>query len=655
MNPLIRYTAGFLSVLGMTCAVIFHAPLVAQTEPDSAPATATPGRTGESPSPPPSSSRPARRNTEQQPQGTSSAGTPGGLKLLEAYDPVTGNLTWKGRSFSLGDTDIAQARFERFLTTPPADGEADLAYNKTLEEITQTLQGRKGGTLDQRVAQGWRLLYRAADYEGDSRLCETLGNILIAHWQSNERIRDILQETKQLEKKREAAEANITRTKDWDRNVVLDNIRNNTAASGAPPARDYAAGPFQKRLDEAERSIEENRKLETTSRLNQKLEFQGMIFQFFAQRRFQHVLIALDFYRYLFPGDQGDLEAAAGMKRQLLGDMDMRITTSAVEALTREAVREVEVGAQSVNHLLERGQTWGAMQRLTEMFHLGEFLPVVKTFPLEQKEKVRDAAQILARLNTALEAKDLEQAELLLAEAAKQLPDFDTVKPRAFIITTKQASNLALQKAAMAAKQDNAPDAEAALRQAMEVWPANPGIARFSSLLETRTDMQSMAATDFDRLLAANEHRAIFNDRFRFAAALHNDEARNKQFLDIMRRVEMVETAIAQASELERTRNTAGAWEVIERAWKANPDDLRINKARGDLAVKASAFASLVSKAENDEQQGQLASALLAWLDAREKYPASFFADEGIARLCKEILRRKAGAGAQPQDVVAQQ
>ncbi|AHF94972.1 hypothetical protein OPIT5_00115 (plasmid) [Opitutaceae bacterium TAV5] len=480
-----------------------------------------------------------------------------------------------------------------------------------------------------------------------------MGNILISHWQTNERIRDILQENRQLEKKREAAEANITRTRDWDRNVVLDNIRNNTSASGTPPQRDYAADPFQKRLEEAERNIDENRKLETTSRLNQKLEFQGMIFQFFAQRRFQHVLIALDFYRYLFPGEQGDLEAAEGMKRQLLGNMDVRITTSAVEAMTREAIREVEVGAQSVNHLLERGQTWGAMQRLSEVFHLGEFLPVVKTFPLEQKEKVSDAAGILARLNTALEAKDLEQAELLLAEAAKQLPDFDSVKPRAFIITTKQASNLALQKAAMAAKQGNNQDAEAALRQAMEVWPANPGIARFSNLLETRSDAQTMASVDFDRLLAASEYRAIFNDRFRFAAALHNDETRNKQFLDVMRRLEMVETAIAQASELERTRNTAGAWEVIERAWKSNPDDLRINKARGELAVKASAFASLISKAESDEQQGQLANALLAYLDAREKYPASFFADEGIARLCKEILRRKAGANAQSKDDVA--
>ncbi len=576
------------------------------------------------------------------------AGGPSGPNLLGMFDPQTGNVTWQGKTFDPGTSKVLLGRFERYLVTPEAKGEADLAYNQTLDEISATLQGRKGGTLDQRIAQAWRLLYKAADYDGDSRLSETLANSLISYWQANSKIRDILQTNKDLEKKRESAESNITRNKDWDRNAVLENIRNSKSATATAPTRDYATDPYKKRLDDAEKRIADNEKLETTSRLNQKLEFQGMILQFFAQRRFQHVLIALDFYRYLFAGEQGDMEAAEGLKKQLLGGADIRITTSAIEALTREAMREVDTGSKAVQHLLDKGEIYEASLRMMEVFHLGEFLPVVKTFPIDQKDKLRASVHGMADLTNAIEAKDFDRASTLMTEIKAKVPDFDAVKPNAIIVAAKQTSMLALQQAGYAAKQGNMKDAEDAIRAAMVAWPSNPAIGKFSTGMEQRSDVVDVAGKDFDRLLANDEFRAIYNDRFRYAAALHDDADRTKKFTDIMRRMERVETAISQAKELERTKNVLGAWEIVERAYRASPDDLQINQVRSDLAVKASAFASLIAQADDQEKQGKSVDALLAFLAAKDKYPASYFADDGIVRLCGNILESRATAGSAP-------
>ena len=569
----------------------------------------------------------------------------GGLNLLKMFDPQSGNVTWQGKTFGMGESKVQLTRFERYLVTPEANGDADVAYNQTLEEISDTLKGRKGGTVEQRVAAAWRLLYKAADYEGDSRLSETLANNLISHWQTNAKVRDILQTNKELEKTRVQAESNYVRTKDSERNQVLQAIRANTTATATPPGMDYAASPFQKRLEDAERRIAENEKLETTSRLNQKLEFQGMIFQLFAQRRFQHVLIALDFYRYLFPGEQGNMEGGDGMKKQLLGDIDVKLTTSGVEALTREAIREVDAGTKAVNHLLSKGEIYGASLRLMEVFHLGEFLPVVKTFPIDQKDKLRSSVQGMGELATALEAKDFDRAATLITEIKAKVPDFDAVKPNAMIVAAKQVSSLALQKAGLSAKSGDMKGAEEAIKMAMEAWPSNPAITKFSTGVEQRADVVDVAAKDFDRLIGNGELRSIFKDRFRFAAALHSDAERNKHFTDVMKRMEQIETALAQSQELQRTKNDLGAWEIVERAYRSFPDDLQINRARSDLAVKASAFAALIAKADAEEKAGQRVSALLAYLDAKEKYPASYFADEGIARLTGEILENRAGGG----------
>lgn len=556
-------------------------------------------------------------------------------ELLSGFDLASGVWNWKGKSFNLGDAEMARARFERYLNAPPATGQEDLEYNRILEEINMRLIGRGGGTEATRVAEAWRMLYQASTFPIDSGLSETLADRVVSFWQTSQKIQRLLLENERLEQERSRSEINMRVIQNRDRREFIDMTRG--VGGGAPPSMDYLLEPERKRLEETERQISENRSFEVTSRINQKLEFQSMILQFFIQRRFQHTLIANTFYRYIFSAEDNTLEGAEALKGQIFGDLDVKITTSTIDALAKEALADVHESIRTVDFLLERGEVHMATQRLMEAFYLGEYLPPVKTFPLDKKRQVLSYLRDLGRLSAALEMKNFDRAADILGSITEYAVDFDPGRPEAFITTSRQLSDLAVQKAMAAAYDQDRAGVDAALQEAVLLWPTNPRIQGFSQQLLDKTDIRDLAGVDFDRLVRQKDFRAVFNDRFRFAAALAMDPARNEEFLGIMKRMEQIESALAQARELARTQNTFGAWEVLERVYRIYPEDQELNRLRGDYAVRASAFASAVAKAEDANKAGDYSKALFAYLEARELYPPSYFAQQGI-QICADNL-----------------
>jgi len=288
-----------------------------------------------------------------------------------------------------------------------------------------------------------------------------------------------------------------------------------------------------------------------------------------------------------------------------------------------------------------------------EAFYLGEYLPAIKRYPLEKKRRIGAYVRDLTGLASALDVKSFDRAEKKLKEIESYARDFDGGRAEAHIKTSKQLSNLAVQRALSAAYEEDRAGIEAALEEAVTYWPTNPEIQKFSEKLLEKTDVQDMAALDFDRFLRQTDYRAIFNDRFRFAAALAMDKERNEKFLEIMKRMEKIESAMAQARELARIENTFGAWEVLERGYREHPNDQELNRLRGDFAVKASEFASVIAKAEEARERGDYGEALFAYLEARRLYPASFFVEEGVRESVGTILADRtevAAAGVAPAE-----
>ncbi|MDV7391665.1 hypothetical protein RZS08_09945, partial [Arthrospira platensis SPKY1] len=113
--------------------------------------------------------------TSSSTQGSSAqSGNSAGMRTLaDSFRQREDSLSWRGNRFFLGDVDAANARFERYLNTPPQATEDDLTYDQLLTGISRRLLGEGGGTDARRVSEAWRMLYQAAEFPMDAGLSQT--------------------------------------------------------------------------------------------------------------------------------------------------------------------------------------------------------------------------------------------------------------------------------------------------------------------------------------------------------------------------------------------------------------------------------------------------------------------------------------------------
>ncbi len=550
----------------------------------------------------------------------------------------SGNLSdILGNKVDDAQTKIIRARFEKYLNSPPATSVEDLEYNQLLIDINQRLAGKGGGTDDERTFDAWRMLFKAEAYPMDDQLCRTIGDKVINFWQTTKKIARLKEQNEALEKDKLLKESSMRSIQSKERQEFIDVMRG-TKDVAPPPTREYETDPIKKRIDEADAKIVENKAYEGTSRMNQKLDFQSLIVQFFIQRRYYHAMIANDFYRYIFAAEDGKLEGVDALKGQMFGGLDIKLTTSSVDALCKEAINDTNKAVKAVEYLISKGELHSASLRLLEAFFVGENLAPIKTFPMDSKREILRYMRDIDKLANAIKVKHVERAETILHDIEGYVKDFDSGQIEAFIQTSKQLSNLALQKALVAAQTSSQAGIESSLQEAVEFWPTNPKIQEFLSTMLGKVDLKDAATSDFDRLIKQNDYRAIFNDRFRFAAALAQDNMRNKEFLEIMKRMETIETSMAQANELSKLKNNFAAWELLEKVYRQYPEDAELSRLRSDFTLKASTLASTISSAEEALSKGEKWVALLKFMDAKNIYPMSTLANEQITSLAEQIL-----------------
>ena len=93
-----------------------------------------------------------------------------------------------------------------------------------------------------------------------------------------------------------------------------------------------------------------------------------------------------------------------------------------------------------------------------------------------------------------------------------------------------------------------------------------------------------------------------------------------------------------QADTLAKAGNAYAAWEIVEKTFQRFPDDVALSAKRSDLSTDVAPFVKALKNAENQEERKQFGSGLAWFLNARQIYPQSEFADEGIKRLIERIL-----------------
>jgi hypothetical protein len=534
-----------------------------------------------------------------------------------------------------------RARFEKYLGTPEVTQEELKAYNDEVGVVLKLLREKK-------TTEAWGELFKLADYESiDAGISWELANRVQSIWnadktnnqleRNNEKLRkqidnanrnaDFMSDdirNKEMEYQRRAKQN--TQSNRSSNNMVVSGSGANSDNGGAPPAPsvDTVMGKLQL-TEEYLTSLELKAKIKMNELKAEKLfdkaknDFADYISTLYESGRQRHVLIAADFWRNIF--DQG--EYPVSMAQQVNASLEMS--------------REVQNSIKTFDFYLDKNDIATATDRLQEAFMLNELHPAVLGLSRDKKQRIEGFTRRLSRMQNMIEARDFANLETVLEEMKKIALDFDTTKPMAIVDAVKLESQLRLGKAKMAAQQGDLKQTMEEFQAAAEAWPKNPDLKDKALTFFNSQDLQTQSLTEFDRLVADNNYRTIFDKQLMFAPAMKDDKKRQEQLKEALEKVKVAEMAIEKANLLRANGDVFGAWETVELAVKDLPSDVKLNTLRGELAGRGAEFVAAINKAKEAELRKDLGYSLTWYAIAQRYYPASQMANQAIQRLAKGI------------------
>ena len=555
-------------------------------------------------------------------------------------DPGSEIMTWDGKHWNINNNRLFSARFEKYLNAEAENSSADVSYRQMIATIIEKLSPYHISPTS--LDEAFRLLPKAASFQADANLSDALSASVYSVWQARREDQRLVAANDALEAERKQTQWNAEMTA---HSTSLDSI--NQRANKAEQdqwqqeetmKRTTQMQPYVTRLAEIKAMTLANKTKREVSEVQTKLEFQALIVQFFMQRRFQHVLMATQFYRAIFGEGDTTLKVGTDAQKLFASTTGMPPTVSVLDSLAREAMRDVKEGVEAYNFLLSKNELESATKRLGEAFAIGEFMPEMRTLSRDSKRQALAFTQQSNQLLSALEVKDYTLAASIVRGLEKTAKDFDNTKAMAAIETAKTVAAMHLAKAKNAAVSGDHDTLEKELKTATEIWPRNPALSELSTMIFSQADVQQKALMDFDQLLSQHNYRQIFDDRYRFISATALAPDRQEQLKKVLTNMETIEGALMRGQEISKRGDYVGAWEAVEQVFQQFPDDNKLNQARATYTTEAADFVRTLRTAQQLEDKQQYGSSLAWYLKAQKIYPPSDYASTAIARLVKEVL-----------------
>ncbi|MCB1133497.1 MAG: hypothetical protein KDN05_20430, partial [Verrucomicrobiae bacterium] len=530
---------------------------------------------------PPANNNPPANQTPQDtaPPAQKQQNQPGLLgQEIPLLDPSAETLTVGGVAIPLGDNRILKARFEKYLSQPPENDEEAREYRETISDILATISPFREGGPDLYAA--FKKLPSASSYPGDANLCGSLAESIYMAMLAKKDVNGLrrLNETMDDEKKSIIADA------DWaarhERDPDLNEKQSAGGGKGKPtrnqPAQTPGGGkgkptrnqPAQtpgrgtnslkyadtlRRIAEIEALKKANIARTEAQTLRTKAQYQVQMVQWFVQRRYEHVLMAARFYNQIWKDGDAALRIKkdSDVSKLFAESVGVSPTVSSLDSLSNEAIREVDKYIEAFNLMLERGDLHSASQRLMEAYALGEYLAPVATLPLEKKQRVLQYTRDLNELYGTLQARDYTKTKELADRLKENAKDFPSSKVDSAVAAYTLASDLAIEEAKghlLAKENDKAAEK---IKAATEIWPTNPKLTEFRSLITSSSGIVT-ARNDFDRLLSEGNYREIFRRQYEIAPSIQGDATRVDAFKQVITNLTKIEAAIGKASEFSK-------------------------------------------------------------------------------------------------------
>ena len=576
----------------------------------------------------------------------------------DSVDMENGTMQWKGTTMNLGNARAVRARFERFLAAPTDSGDMK-RYVAILDQIQLLLSAQSINQENyyRNQQEAFNLLFKAAEFDIDANNSLTIASQVQKVWVMKQEFRQIEINKNQLETLRKMQEGIIINRADIieDANDARTRSQGNSKNGSLGKASSGTTELGFKVKDEARTQAQIlARDAEMTALgLKAKIEFQSQMVSFLMARRYRHSLITSSFYRVLFKGGSQNIVVGAKEVKEFFPISDFVPTLESFDMLSREAIKDVTKGVQTVDDLVKQGELYGAFERLQETFFLGEFEPAIMSYPYEKKREMLALWKDLRELQRLGDEHDLGNVEGYVNKVRGRARDFPGAPILSKVTNAMNASNMSLLSAKAAALAGDNAKAEAALERAAKIWPQNPGVKDFANQVVSRQDTLAQKVPEFDRLMTESKWRDIYNKKLEYALALAQDKERSEKLRKVVNRVGELDANIQKASVLASQNNPYLAWDVIVETYKTESDDLVLAKTRSDIAPLVANYAQLIGHAEKLEKDGAEAAALTAWLSAQDLNPASPACGAAVKRLAKSVaesavIRSGSGVPAPP-------
>jgi hypothetical protein len=558
----------------------------------------------------------------------------------DSVDMENGTMQWKGTTMNLGNSRAVRARFERYLAAPTDNGDMK-RYVALLDQIQLLLSAQSINQENyyRNQQEAFNLLFKAAEYDIDAGSSLTIASQVQKVWIMKQEFRQIEITKAQLDTLRKVQEGIIVNRAD---NIEAANDARSDGATKGKPLGKASSGTTElgykvKDVARTEAEILARNAEMTALGLKAKIEFQSQMVSFLMARRYRHSLITSAFYRVLFKGGSQNIVVGAKEVKEFFPISDFVPTLESFDMLSREAIKDTSKGMQTVDDLVKQGELYGAFERLQETFFLGEFEPVVMSYPQEKKRDMLALWKDLRELQRLGDERDLGSVEGYVNKVRGRARDFPGAPILSKVTNAMNASNMSLLSAKGAALAGDTVKAEAALERAAKIWPQNPGVKDFATQVVSRQDTMAQMVPQFDRLFADAKWRDIYNNKVPFGLALAQDKERSAKLLKVIARIGELDFKIQKASVLFTENNPYLAWDVIVDAYKSESDDLVLAKTRADISSRVGAYSGLIDSAEKLEKDGAEAAALTAWLAAQDLNPPSTICGAAVKRLAKSV------------------
>ncbi|MFM8230286.1 MAG: hypothetical protein ACKOAL_03600 [Chthoniobacterales bacterium] len=237
---------------------------------------------------------------------------------IPAFDPGSEVASFDGKIWNINNNRVFRARLEKYLNAPAATGAADVAYRETIDGILELLA--PGNASPKNMEEAFALLPKASRYKDDANLCRTMSDAIYAARTSLKTVENLKRENIFLEKQRSTAEWNNMMAA---RTSALDAPTGKTDAAIAAQQenvkfeRDTKMATAKRVLSDVAQTIENNKMRIALTELNTRGHMQALIMQYFATRRFEHVLIANRFYRAIYKDGDNSIDVYKRMVESL--------------------------------------------------------------------------------------------------------------------------------------------------------------------------------------------------------------------------------------------------------------------------------------------------------------------------------------------------